>query len=293
MIRTSGPRGSPATFLAALVFGACVCLGLQSCTRAPPAHSPPPARHLPSASDLPPAAGYFSLLPVGSYGSLPSDSRAATEVRRSPWEPRPGNGRYNHTTPVHLVLRRADLAAQAYDPRWNTYVLGRITGHFTGTTDEIFQWAALKWGLPDNLIRAIAYVESDWHQSNYGDFVTDRGLCPTGYRRLPCPVTFGIVGTKSTSWPGLFPWNSYSTAAAVDALGGWLRGCYEGWVWWLGRQQDGSRSGYHAGDLWGCVGAWYSGKWLDGLASVRGTGENYISRVRYWYYSRPWLRPGF
>jgi hypothetical protein len=281
VIRTSRWKIRPRGSLAAVVLGTCVCLGLQSCAQAP--------SHVHA---LPPAAGYFNLLPVGSYASLPSDSRAAAEVRRSPWEPRPGNSRYNHTTPVHLVLRRPDLAARAYDPRWSTYVLGRITGQFKGTTDEIFQWTALKWGLPDNLIRAIAYVESDWRQPNYGDFVNDPALCPGGHRP-PCPVTFGIVGTKSTSWPGLFPWNSYSTAAAVDVLGGWLRGCYEGWVWWLRSQRNGSPTGYRAGDIWGCVGAWYSGEWLDGPAGVRGTAENYISRVRHWYYARPWLHSGF
>ena len=232
------------------------------------------------------AGGYFSLRPVGSYASLPSDSRAAAEVNRSPWEPRPGNSRYNHTVPVHLALARVNPAARAYDPRWNTYILGRITGRFTGTTDEILQWAALKWGLPDNLIRAIAYQESNWQQSSYGDFVDNPTLCPPGYEQTPCPITFGIVGVKTTSWPGLFPWNKYSTAAAADALGGWLRGCYEGWVWWLG-------AGYHAGDIWGCVGAWYSGEWLAGAADIPGLAEHYIAQVRDWYDTRPWLRRGF
>jgi len=285
VIRTLRPgrrRDSLSTSLAAVAVGTCVVLGLQACTRTPSSTSGRP----------PPPAGYYGLLPVGSYASLPSDSQAAAEVHRSPWEPRPGNLRYNHTTPAHLVLRRPDPAAHAYDPRWDTYILGRITGHFTGTTDEIFQWAALKWGLPDNLIRAIAYEESDWNQSNYGDFVDDRARCPAGYTTLPCPVTFGIVGTKSTSWPGLFPWNKYSTAAAVDVLGGWLRGCYEGWVWWLGNPGDG-HPGYHADDIWGCVGAWFSGKWLDGQPSVPETGEAYISQIKHWYDVRPWLQPGF
>ena len=53
-------------------------------------------------------------------------------------------------TPPRLALRPARIADHAYDPRWNKYILRRITGHFTGTTDEIFQWAAAKWGLPDN-----------------------------------------------------------------------------------------------------------------------------------------------
>jgi hypothetical protein len=206
---------------------------------------------------------------------------------------RPGNRAYNQTAPTELAMRRVNPANQAYDPRWNTYILGRITGDFTGTTDEIFQWAAVKWGLPDNLIRTVAYMESDWHQSNYGDFIDQRAGCPPGYQRLPCPVTFGIVGTKSTSWPGVFPWNRDSTAAAVDVLGAWLRGCYEGWAWWLRNDGNLSHGTYHAGDLWGCVGAWNSGNWLDGTPAQPGTGENYIARAQHFYQAEPWLQPGF
>src|SRR5580700_11285311 len=146
----------------------------------------------------PPPGGYLGLWPVGSYARLPDDAGAAAEVQYSSWEVRPGNKRYNEVTPTHLSLQRINSADRAYDPRWNKYILARITGHFTGTTDEIFQWAAAKWGLPDDLIRTIAYMESDWRQSNYGDYVQNRAKCPAGYPKLPCPVTFGIVGTKST-----------------------------------------------------------------------------------------------
>ena len=240
----------------------------------------------------PPPGGYFTLKPVGAYASLPSDAEAAAEVHRSSWEARPSNRTYNQTKPTGLVMQRVNPADQAYDPRWNTYILGRITGNFTGTTDEIFQWAAAKWGLPDNLIRTVAYMESDWYQSNYGDFTHEKAGCLRGYEKLPCPVTFGIVGTKSTSWAGIFPWNRDSTAAAVDVLGAWLRGCYEGWAWWL-RGQGNSHGTYRAGDLWGCVGAWYSGQWLDGTAAQPDTGENYIARAQHFYQVEPWLQPGF
>lgn len=241
----------------------------------------------------PPPAGYFGLKPVGSYAFLPDDAAAGALVHRSAWELRPGNSAYNQTKPGHLAVHQVDPASGAYDPRWNRYIIDRISGNFTGTTDEIFQWAAVKWGIPDNLIRAIAFMESDWNQSTYGDFTDNRAQCPPGYQTLPCPVTFGIVGTKSTSWPGIFPWNRDSTAAAVDVLGAWLRGCYEGWVWWLRQYGNRSHGTYHAGDLWGCVGAWYSGNWLDGSASQPDTGENYIYKAQYWYRVRPWLQPGF
>ena len=240
----------------------------------------------------PPPNGYFRLLPVGSYASLPDDAAAAARVQRSGWEVRPGNARYNHRVPHGLALRPVDVAGHAYDPRWNKYILGRISGNFTGTTDEIFEWAAAKWGVPDNLIRAMAVVESHWHQSEYGDYIDDNTKCPPGYRP-PCPVTFGIVGTRSTSWPGIYPWNRESTPAAVDVLGGWLRGCYEGWVWWLRDYGNRSLGAYHAGDIWGCAGAWYSGNWHDGAAGQPYTGENYIHLVQHWYVVKPWLRAGF
>ncbi len=241
----------------------------------------------------PPPGGYLRLRPVGSYASLPGDKAAAAEVHRSAWEPRPLNTRYDRTIPRHLKLRRQNVADRAYDPRWNTYILGRITGDFTGTTDEIFQWAAAKWGLPDNLIRSVAFMESNWRQARHGDYVHDRSKCPPGYTALPCPVTFGLAGVKSTSWPGIFPWNRDSTAASVDVLGGWLRGCYEGWVWWLRDHGNRSRGVYAAGDIWGCVGAWYSGNWHDGTVRVPLTGEDYLYRAKSWYKVRPWLHPGY
>jgi hypothetical protein len=248
---------------------------------------------LASDGEPPPPGGYFVLRPLSSYPGLPGDAQAAAEVHQSSWEPRHANTPYNMTIPVRLHLRRVKDSTLAYSPLWNKYIIGRITGDYRGTTDEIFQWAAVKWGLPDNLLRTIAYMESDWRQTNYGDYVTTRRLCPRGYRTVPCPVTFGIVGTKSTSWPGIFPWNRRSTAAGVDVLGGWLRGCYEGWVWWLREHGNRSRGVYRAGNLWGCVGAWYSGNWLDGAVSDPRTGESYIHRAQYWYREQPWLRPGF
>lgn len=253
----------------------------------------PAAQHRISGAP-PPPRGYFTVLrPVSAYASLPNDEAAADKVQVSTWEPRYDNNLYNYTIPPGLSLRPQDPATRAYDPRWNKYILGRITGDFSGTTDEVFQWAAVKWGLPDNLLRSIAYMESGWHQSNFGDYVTNLAECPRGYNTSPCPVTFGIVGTKSTSWPGIFPWNRDSTAAAVDVLGGWLRGCYEGWVWWLRQHGNRSHGAYHAGDIWGCVGAWDSGNWHDGMPANPRTGQGYIARARHWYNVRPWLEKGF
>ena len=287
---TSGParrRRLALAGLAAVLLGGAGAVAYLGSTPAPGQ----PARAAETAAAPPPPQGYFELRPLGSYRSLPDDAEAARAVHRSSWEIRPENTRSNRTEPPALRLVPRDDRARGYDPLWNRYVVARITGRFSGTTDEIFQWAAVKWGLPDNLLRTVAVMESDWRQSNQGDEVTDQSRCPPGYS-VPCPVTFGIVGTKSTSWPGVFPWNRNSTATAVDVLGGWLRGCYEGWVWWLRDHGSRERGVYAAGDVWGCVGAWASGDWHD-QEPGRASGERYLRRAQEVNALRPWLEPGF
>jgi len=107
-----------------------------------------------------------------------------------------------------------------------------------------------------------------------------------------CPKTFSIVGVMSWEDPawvapappweanqnGTFPFNRDSTAFAVDYLGSYLRGCYEGWV-----------KGLHptGGDIWGCVGSWYSGDWHSSAA------DGYIRRVRNEISNHTWLDAGF
>jgi autotransporter family porin len=83
---------------------------------------------------------------------------------------------------------------------------------------------------------------------------------------------------------GTFPFNRDSTAFALDYLASQLRGCYEGWEWWLANTGTGD---YRAGDLWGCVGAWYSGDWHS------GTADRYVSRVRHELARRTWLDAGW
>ena len=273
----------------------------------------------------PPRSGYFRTLGPGSWQNLPSEKECAAEIHRSSWEPRPENYKPNHTMPplaaVHQALAsRPRGTAGGYNPRWDRWLLPRVTGQHTGTTDENIQWAACKWGISDNLLRAMAVRESTWFQYNVypsgrcvdeygcGDVVdaassaTDvycaaisryghdyRRDYPTGI----CPETFGIVGVKSWEDPkwgpmadnqnGTFPFNRDSTAYALDYLGSYLRGCQEGWLHWLG----GRGADYRPGDIWGCVGSWFSGDWMSPHA------ERYIDNVRRELDRRTWLTPAF
>lgn len=144
----------------------------------------------PTTSSSPPAAsGYFSLRPVGSWSSLPSDSQCAAEVHYSTWEPRPQNYQQNQTEPAAGAMAasfstRPRDQGGTYNPLWDTWLLHRVDGRFTGTTDEILQWAACKWGLPDNLIRADAVEESTWFQ----------------YLHYPNDASYGGGGGGSCYW---------------------------------------------------------------------------------------------
>jgi hypothetical protein len=283
-------------------------------------------RRRPVGQSPPTPGGYFRLVPPGRPGQLPSGQSCRSRVHYSTWEPRPDNTKRNHVMPdpaaVHAAFAARPRAAGGdHDPRWDRWLLARVDGQFTGRTDEIFQWAACKWGLPDDLLRAIAEKESTWYQyltyrsgravPDYGsgdvfsspsaaskvycDFVARHGH---DYQRDLgsgiCPKTFSIVGVMAWQDPGwgtwrsnqngVFPFNRNSTAFAVDYLGSQLRGCYEGWEGWLATT---GTMHYAAGDLWGCVGAWFAGEWHSGDA------DDYSHGVRRSMASRPWLDPGW
>ena len=48
------------------------------------------------------------------------------------------------------------------------------------STDEILQWAACKWGIDEDIVRAQAAKETYWTQDHLGDFGTDPARCVPG-----------------------------------------------------------------------------------------------------------------
>ena len=202
--------------------------------------------------------------PVGS-ASL-SDAEAAARVSRSSWEPRPENYTPNHRVPTSSELasfRSVNTAPAAYRDK--------VTGNFTGTTDEIIQWTAHKWGLDEDVVRAEAVQESWWKMSTNGDG----------------GISYGLMQIKSTVVKGSFPLSRDSTAFNADYYGMTLRYYYDGAATWLNDACCFSGTTYRAGDLWGSVGAWFAGAWY-------ATGANgYISAVKGRLNDRTWAQTGF
>jgi len=203
------------------------------------------------------SAASLASVSVKEPGTDPlADAAAASRVNGTRWEPRPGNARQNRRRPSEAQLadfrRRSEMVYRR-----------RVTGRYRGTTDEILQWAARKWGFDPDLFRAVAAVESHWKMSAVGD----GGL------------SFGIFQMKRT-YHCCVPLSSKYTAFNADYYGAILRAYYDGRQTWLNDVERGER--YRAGDLWGSVGSWYAGRWRTAAAL------DYVRRVQRTLRSEPW-----
>lgn len=187
-------------------------------------------------------------------GALPSGEQCADRVVRDPWEPRPENAAANARTPDGPPPH--GMGTWYADEADGAAYRGRVGGAFTGTTDEILQWAACTWGFPADLARAQAYVETGWRQS----FVGDGG------------ESFGLFQMREPVWGGS-PASAESTAFVTDWALGLLRACYDGAMWYPELR----------GNLDACIGVHYSGD------PDPETWRDYTDEVRRAERARPWL----
>jgi hypothetical protein len=187
------------------------------------------------------------------------DIRAAWYVDRT-IESRPGNATENRRRPTPAELRRFRTANDVLPPAH----LARVTGRFQGATDDIIEWAAWKWGIEEDVLRAQALQESDWRMETRGD----------------AGLSIGLMQIKRTTHPGTFPLSRRSTAFNLDYAGALFRSYYEGEQTWLMKFEHGQP--YEAGDVWGSLGAHFAGRWHTPEA------EAYVRDVRSVLRERPW-----
>jgi hypothetical protein len=214
------------------------------------------------------SAGSYTLVPLGT--ALPSEEQCAAEVRANPSpENRPLNVPYNTTT-------------------WQAHptFYPRATGNFTGSTDDIIRWAACKWGYDETLLRAQVAAEAWGKMDGLGDWTTDPVLCIPGHgigvdgRPGQCPQTAGLMQVKAYYFAEGIEGSLRSTAYNLDVgLAVW-RSCFEGNDSWLNNFDRGRD--YTAGDMLGCAGRWFSGRWYtSGAQWYIDHLNDYISR-RVW-----------
>jgi autotransporter family porin len=209
-------------------------------------------------------------------GPLRSDAWCAARVKPRR-EVRPVNRPYNRAG-AQRRLRQSPFR--------------RVTGNFTGTTDQIIQWAACKWGFNTRALRAQAAIESYWTQTNLGDWTTDPTRCAPFHgigadgRSGECPESVGLMQVRAP----YFPWRvakgaAKSTAYNLDAYLAVWRSCWRGDEYWLNHVERGRD--YRAGDEWGCIGRWFTGRWYTPAAI------EYVNRVKDYYRQRIWLTDSF
>jgi len=243
-----------------------------------------------AASYARPAHAYFPTL--SAHSVLPSEVLCSSLIKTTSWEPRPENAPANKYIPSV-----PELAAFHAEPL--NFIDGppnadftRVDGNYSGTTDMIIRWAACKWGMDENLLRAQAFWESTWTSTAVGDLSTNQANCAAGawngwQPQDYCWESYGITQVKVLSY-NAWPMAWTSSAFNLDFRAAYWRACMNGDV--LYYYWDVPSSGYPAYSAsgntsqmqWGCIGSWYSGEWYDPAAL------SYIADIENLYNTRPW-----
>jgi hypothetical protein len=256
-------------------------------TPAPTGSATPKPSASPSSTASP---RYYSLLPSGS--ALPSDSQCASGSSGDTFEPVPQNAPQNSFMPTASDLSTYVSEASGGEGGAPGSYLVRADGQFTGTTDAILKWASCKWGFDENVTRATAVNETHWRQTELGDVGngTSLGILQIKSRDYPssCEAVASSQNTSLVTDPSCYSYNS--TAFAADYKLAQQRACFEGKVSYMIGEAPAGYPSYPNGTpdqmMWGCVGWWYSGHWYDSGAL------NYISQVKGYLSSQPWLSGG-
>jgi hypothetical protein len=222
-----------------------------------------------------------------------SDAAAGSFVTPAP-ENRPWNGgNYYQPSGAELATFRdavyrsgpnVGVRADDYNP-----LLVFVTGDYQGTTDEILQWASLKWGIPTDVLRAVAVNESNWNQGEMGDLadVTAAQKYPKR-ARIDGDTVYESMGITQIKWrpdgslnPGTEALRRKSTAFNADLWGANVRYYYDGYCTWC-------RPGYTPGQKWESVGAHYQPSPWGNQGML-----DYIDRVQSILADRTWEQPDF
>jgi hypothetical protein len=230
-----------------------------------------------------------------AVGLPPLSDAAAAALVAPQAETRPGNAWANYYQPTESELAafhdavfeagpNAGRRLDAYNP-----LVRHVSGDFTGTTDEIIQWAAYKWGIPADVLRAVAVNESSWHQGAMGD--RENGVDASKYppqSRIDSDSVYESLGITQIKWrpdgsrhPGTEPLRWKSTAFNLDYAGANVRFYYDGYCDWCS-------PGYEAGQAWLSVGGHYDPSPWQNSGML-----NYIGHVQSILTAQPWEQPGF
>jgi hypothetical protein len=247
------------------------------------------------------ATEYIHFSTLGPRSNLPSSSWCAEHVDVTP-ETVSTNTTFNHTTPSGIQLQQFYAHPVSTGPPPSDFF--RVDGNYTGSTDMILRWAACKWGIDEDVVRAQAWAESKWKQGGVdpalggGDRRFSIAQCVQGkftaLWNYACPgccyQSWGILQTKVFYEWGTWPIIKDSTAFNADYRYADQRACMNG-DYSTYFQSSAQQPNNYAPDvasqdldliLWGCIGMHFSGSWYDPEA------KQYLAKVQSYLATRPW-----
>lgn len=254
------------------------------------------------------AHAYFPWLPP--HAALPTSATCIAEIPTTP-ETVPANATANAAYPNAAQLNAfwAQPNGDVQGPGWEFLPNADWAGVKGGyayqikpavpSTDMIIRWAACKWGIDENALRAQAWEESTWNQGTLGDYGTGLSYCSAdggAFTALYQPATNDCYASHSIIQMRLVPngfWTMYpqvinSTGFALDAMGAMLRGCINGD---MNEFFGGSYLAQYESDqvnnlpalYANCQGEHYSGNYGDAAAL------SYEAALAMWESQQPWL----
>lgn len=174
----------------------------------------------------------------------------------------------------------------------------KIDGNCRGTTEQIIEWAARKWGFADqasvlggpplnrlDAVKAQVVIESDWFQNVQGDFHcgADR---PNGIG-----ASHSIVGLKNAAcdnsndnWRNSYPRSASSTALALDYAYAAMRATHDCKIHWTCNAGISALTGDARVNA--ALRAWVCG---CGPSNVPPWAEDYLAKLLTTEISKPWL----
>ncbi len=277
-----------------------------------PSSTPTPGPPTPSPTPTPAPPLHFSTMSAAA--ALPTGTQCAGMIPATA-ETAPANTPFNQTLPTSAQLSAyaANGYTSTYQDDYTQYK--RVDGQYSGSTDMIMRWAACKFGIDEDIVRAQGWIESGWQQGSAGDKRTTQSQCVQGsFTALwntsitePDGSTVSCANCCYQSWSLwqtkiFYEWMTWpeimqSTAFAADYRYADQRACMDGayTTYYASAAQQPNTYGvdianYKASPtttntnqvLWGCIGMHFSGGWYDSGA------QTYIGEVQNAMVLAPW-----
>jgi hypothetical protein len=215
-----------------------------------------------------------------------TDAQAAVCVAPS-GENRPQNASQNAKAPnaaeldaFHTARDSSGRTPAEYNPNF-AHVTGAAALYGLRSTDDMIEWAAYKWGVPEDFVRGQMVMESGWSMLQKGDrrdwAMPVAHLYPE-LAVIDADSVWESLGIAQIRWRHTVPWNPgveplrwQSTGFALDYSQALIRYYYDGYCDWCG-------GGYAAGDPDGAYRTYVSGSWSEGQWYADGVRSNATSK---------------